>query len=219
MQYALALTLPPRLLPGTSSSEVGTEVGTLAMGEWSPRRGLCLPTRLPIQLPLFYQDFSVNDDLYWWTVLVGVWSWVNGVYDGNSGRSVVTRVFPVNREVEADMITIVPGGAAWDTAWLHAKWVDSNNRVTLLLHTTGLIELGVVFLGVGASSFVGSALSPLVLHRFHVILIGTRALVYIDGTLYLNIVDVNIPSIVGTVCFEAATSHCQFDNLDVRRRI
>lgn len=193
-------------------------MGVLVTGNFPlPRQGRVLPLRLPLPMPDFYSDFEHQSDLEWWTVIGGVWVWAAGVYDGNAGLSQIIGTFSLDREVEADMITLVPGGASWDVAWLHPKYVNALNNMTLLIHTTGTIQLVVTFLGLSSFYNFASALSPLIWHRFRVILDGIRAIVYIDGTLTHDIVDVNIPNIVGTVALAAASSHCQYDNLTVRR--
>ncbi len=83
-----------------------------------------------------------------------------------------------------------PGKNAWDVAWIYFKYLDENNFYSLLLQTTGALEVYKTTQGV--RTYLGAhttTLSPLAWNACRITVAGMRIAVEVNGTPCFKIVD------------------------------
>jgi hypothetical protein len=140
----------------------------------------------------FVAVLSDNPQSSDWTVMNPTWTTMNGYLDGSgvSAQIISTASYPTNRTVQDRAKTITSGDAPWKTAYLIGKYVDFNDKVTLLLETDGTVAVQ-VWQGSMNHNYVyhNSGLSPYDWHTFKVAFVGNTVYAYVDGTLYITAMD------------------------------
>lgn len=109
-----------------------------------------------------------------------------------------------------------PGRNAWDVAWIYFKYLDANNYYSLLLQTTGALEVYKTTAGVRTCLGThASSLSPLAWNSCRITVAGMRITVELDGAPTFKIVDTEpfVAGRIGLCSFGAQT--CRFTDLTV----
>lgn len=167
--------------------------------------------------PSFWDYFGDSDNIYGWTVDWGGWQIQDEKLQTTQSHSMIhtDANFAENRHVKADVRTITAGSEDWQVAWLRAKWVDWNNQLYVGIKKNGHVELGIRSGGnqKGWANYTG--LYPYTNHYIAVNIVETKVLVWVDGTLYLNITDSWVDNFNGKVVLDAHMSTARFDNIVV----
>jgi hypothetical protein len=153
-----------------------------------------------------------------WTVDSGSWGIQNGRLQSSTYNSHIHYYygFSANRHVRADMQLVSPGENSWEVPILYVKEQDGNNNIYALIHTTGLVELAIVYQGQKTMYNGGSYVSsPYNSHSVAVSIIGTNAKVWIDGTLQIDATNNNFANIAGYVGLYTWNSTGKFDSIAV----
>ena len=155
-----------------------------------------------------------------WTVLSGTWTQQSGVMDGSGNYPEIksTNSFAAARTVTVRARSITTGPNGWNTAWIRAKYIDDNNKITVFLKTDGCLEMDYKQNGVityyASSQLTGQ--SPTAWHTFNVIFSGNNIKVQLDGVTYFDLTN----SAFGTfgaanVVLTSSSSESQFDSLTI----
>jgi hypothetical protein len=168
--------------------------------------------------PSFWDYFDDAGNYYGWTNLSGTWTVQNGkLQTSQTGSMIKTyKQFTINRHVRVTLKTNNNGSDHWNTAWLIAKrTADWNNAVFGLIDTNGDIELSVIRNGEKDMYGNASGLSPLQTHAIDISIIGTRARMWVDGTLYIDVTNSKFVEFGGSVALYTDYSTGEFDNVVV----
>ena len=155
-----------------------------------------------------------------WTVLSGTWTQQSGVMDGSGNYPEIksTNSFAAARTVTVRARSITTGPNGWNTAWIRAKYIDDNNKITVFLKTDGCLEMDYKQNGVITyyASSQSTGQSPTAWHTFNVIFSGNNIKVQLDGVTYFDLTN----SAFGTfgaanVVLTSSSSESQFDSLTI----
>jgi hypothetical protein len=143
-----------------------------------------------IHLKTFSDDFD-DQNYNGWTVSLGTWSassqkLTSTYQQGYSLIKTSNNLPTTDRYVRATMKTLSTGSNPWDVNWIMAKYVSGNDMVYGLIHINGYVELAIVRNGQKTSWVTPSGLSPSATHTIDIDTVGTRAYMWVDGTLYLD---------------------------------
>jgi hypothetical protein len=155
-----------------------------------------------------------------WTILSGTWTQQSGVMDGSGNYPEIksTSSFAADRTVNVKARSITTGPNSWNTAWIRAKYIDDNNKITVFLKTNGYVELD--FKQNGVVTYYNSAqstgLSPTAWHTFNTIFSGNNIKVQIDGVTYLDLTNTAFGTFgAAKVVLTSSSSESQFDSLTI----
>jgi len=165
----------------------------------------------------FKDDF--NDGNYnGWTVSQGSWTASNGKLTAQQGNSLIrtNQQFTTNRHVRAEVRTITAGDDSWEVGWVMVKYVDASNMIYSLLHTNGGVELAIIKNGQKIMRFGSSQLNPYNVNAIEISIIGTKAMVWINGQLYIDTSHDWFDDFGGYTAFRTdQDSTAEFDNIVV----
>ena len=172
--------------------------------------------RYSYDLSGFGDDFD-DGDYDGWTAGWGGWTVQNGKLKTTQSHSIIhtDEEFPKDRYVKADARTITTGTGNWQVAWVRAKYVDFDNQVYGGLKTDGNIELAVRYNGGQKGWLYYAGLNPCTTHTIEISVVGDRAMMWVDGTLYHDHTYDWFDNFGGTVALDAHMSTAEFDNVRI----
>ena len=142
-----------------------------------------------------------------WTVAGGDWVVRDGCLlnaEPGGGRVLVGETDWTDYTIEVTLQTRRPGPKPWSVARLLFRHEDTHNCYYLLLHRTGLLELGKEYRGQHMPSIASVRLdmTPLEAHRFSITVMAARITVLVDGRQVLNHED-DVPLARGAIGVDA----------------
>jgi hypothetical protein len=126
--------------------------------------------------------------------------------------------FTANRHVKAYINTDQAGENGYDVPWVFVKEQDGNNNVYAIVHKNRTVELSMWNQGVRTQRFGSCPARPpeKEMDTLDVSIIGTRAMVWVNGYLSINEPDfTGIDQLTGYVGLFTPNSHGTFDNVVV----
>jgi hypothetical protein len=167
--------------------------------------------------PSFWDYFGDADNTWGWTISQGSWTISNEKLTAHQGNSLIrtNQQFTTNRHVRAEVRTLSAGDDTWEVAWVMVKYVDASNMIYSLLHTNGGVELAIIKNGQKIMRFGSSQLSPYNVNAIDVSIIGTKAMVWINGQLYIDTSHDWFDDFGGYTACWTENSLAEFDNIVV----
>lgn len=156
-----------------------------------------------------------------WIILGGNWTQPDGKLQGKGywPEMASTTIFSADRTISISARTIVTGPNNWDTAWVRAKYVDENNKITMFLRKDKYLEIDVK--KSGSFHYYVSRYStgqlPGDWHTFKIVFSNNNIKGYVDGTIYLDITDPMFGTFYESriLLTSSGTSVSQFDSTTI----
>ena len=167
----------------------------------------------------FMDDFNDNN-YYGWVPEQGTWSpgeqKLRSTLKQSDSRIRTDQTFTYDRYMRATVKTTDDGSSPWHVAWVVPKYEQYLYKMVYgLIHTNGNIELGVYRNGQKSYWINQSSLDPSDTHIIDISIVGTRALMWVDGTLYLDITNSYLDDYSGKVALCTPSSKGEFDDIVV----
>ncbi|MFA5571582.1 MAG: hypothetical protein GX799_11610 [Crenarchaeota archaeon] len=171
-----------------------------------------------IHLKAFGDDFT-DGNYNGWTVNQGSWTASSGILRAQQGLSLIRTndQFSNDRHVRVQVRTITAGADTWDTAWVIAKHDSQwNNMAYALIHTNGYLEFAIYRNWDKVQWSVNAGLNPFNTNTIDIDIIGTKAYVWVNGHLHMQISHAWLDDFAGsTAMYTHYSSTAEFDDITV----